>query len=236
MQRRYDADWNETTTLKDGTSVELRLIRPGDKPLFVDGLERMSAESRFFRFFAHRGALSAGELRYLTELDHESHVAIGAVTLRGIHEVGLGVARFIRLTNPQIAEAAITVIDDAQGKGLGRVLFEHLVASARERGIELFRFDVLAENESMLKLVEAIFPGSSSSIEDGIVTIDCPLPNLQEPAGDDAPLYRVLRMAAEGALRVYRGLRDNNKLLKGSGVPEDFGVDADDTPAPAREA
>ncbi|MFO0749572.1 MAG: GNAT family N-acetyltransferase [Myxococcota bacterium] len=212
-------------------------MRPEDKPLLVDGLRRMSPESRFMRFFAHRDRLSPRELAYLTEVDHDRHVAIGAIT-RGPdgHPKGLGVARFIRLDPPEIAEAAVTVVDDAQGRGLGRVLFQYLVAAAHERGVREFRFDVLAENESMLKLVEHLFPGSTSHIEDGIVTIDCPLPVLDE-AGQtpDAMLYRVLRLAAEGALRVYRSLRGQgtNNLLKGSDVPADFGVTEDDVPGPS---
>lgn len=238
MSWRFGPEWHEETTLRDGTRVELRLIRPEDKRLLIDGMARMSPESRFFRFFAHRDRLNARELAYLTELDHDRHLAIGAVS-RGPdgHRIGLGVARFIRLEPPEVAEAAVTVVDDVQGKGLGRLLFERLVAAAHERGVREFRFDVLAENESMLKLVEHLFPGSTSHIEDGIVTIDCPLPELdahgQTP---DAMLYRVLRHAAEGALRVYRSLRDqsSSRLLKGGEVPDDFGVTDDDVPGPSR--
>lgn len=237
MERHYRAEWLERASLRDGTPVELRLVRPEDKPLFVAGLERLSPASRFFRFFAHRDRLSPRELAYLTELDHERHVAIGAMTRAADGaEVGLGVARFIGLDEPAVAEAAVTVIDAAQGKGLGSLLFKHLIAAAHERGFREFRFDVLAENETMLQLVENLFPGSTARIEDGIVTIDCPLPTLVEPgdATPDALLFRVLRLAATGALRVYRSLREPNKtgLMKGSEVPLDFAVSEDDGPGP----
>lgn len=240
LARRYTAAWSETDVLKDDTVVEVRLVRPEDKRLLEQGLERMSAESRFFRFFAHRDRLSPRELAYLTELDYERHLAIGAIgTKLDGEKVGLGVARFICLEPPTIAEAAITVIDEAQGKGLGRVLFKHLVAAAHERGVRAFRFDVLAENEAMLKLVEHLFPGSMSSLADGIVTIDCPLPaeGMAVDETADAMLYRVLRLAAEGALRVYRSLRSESaaRLLKSqSGEPPlDFGLTEDDGPGPA---
>ena len=114
MERKFGSDYREQTRLRDGTHVELRLIRPEDKHLLVEGLERMSPESRFFRFFAHRDHLTPRELAYLTELDYDEHVAIGARTFTDEgREVGLGVARFIRLDPPEVAEVAITVIDDA---------------------------------------------------------------------------------------------------------------------------
>lgn len=240
MDRKFGNQYLERATLRDGTSVELRLLRPEDKRLLIDGLRRMSPESRFFRFFAHRDHLNPRELAYLTELDHENHVAIGAKTIDASGtEIGLGVARFIRLEPPDIAEAAVTVIDDAQGKGLGRLLFEKLVGAAHERGVRVFRFDVLAENEAMLKLVEHLFPGSSPRFEDGIVTIDCPLPAPGRLGEPDNQLYAVLRHAAEGALRVFRRLRteSSNRLLKGTSMDDDFmadvGVTDDDGPAPA---
>lgn len=240
MDRKFGNQYLEHATLRDGTHVELRLLRPEDKRLLLDGIRRMSPESRFFRFFAHRDHLSARELAYLTELDQESHVAIGAKTFdTSGSEIGLGVARFIRLDPPELAEAAITVVDDAQGKGLGRLLFEKLVGAAHERGVKTFRFDVLAENEAMLKLVEHIFPGSSSRFEDGIVTIDCPLPAPGRLGGEaDSTLYAVMRHAAQGALRVFRRLRyERSNLLKGASLDDDFmadvGVTEDDGPAPA---
>jgi len=239
MERKFGNEYLEHATLRDGTQVELRLLRPEDKRLLVEGLARMSPESRFYRFFSHRDRLSPRELAYLTELDHESHVAIGArmIDARG-DELGLGVARFIRLEPPELAEAAVTVVDDAQGKGLGRLLLDRLVSAAHERGVRTFRFDVLAENETMLKLVEALFPGSASHVEDGVVTIDCPL---HDDASDGA-LYRLLKHAAEGALRVFRRLRGDglSHVLKGrapitDGFARAVGVTEDDGPAPAPE-
>lgn len=238
MERKFGIEYLEHATLRDGTAVEIRLLRPEDKRLLVEGLRRLSPESRFFRFFSHRDRLSPRELAYLTELDHENHVAIGAKTIDADgNEIGLGVARFIRLEQPEIAEAAITVADDAQGKGLGRLLFDKLVGAAHERGVKVFRFDVLAENAAMLKLIEALFPGSSGHIDDGVVTIDCPLPVHDEhPEG---ALYTVLRHAAEGALRLFRRLGRDNRLLKTRPADDDFvgdvGVTNDDGPAPAPE-
>ncbi|HKA89393.1 MAG TPA: GNAT family N-acetyltransferase [Haliangiales bacterium] len=153
--RRFDASYREAVTLGDGTQAQLRLLRAEDKPLIVDGFARLSTESRYMRFFGAKDHLSDDELRYLTEIDGENHFALGAVAVGadGV-ERGLGVARFVRLADePEVAELAVTVIDAAQRKGLGRILCERLMAAAHERGVRRFRAEILASNAAMLALV-----------------------------------------------------------------------------------
>ena len=79
-QRHFDANYLETAELRDGTVVHLRLVRAEDKQLLRDGFDRLSADSRYRRFFTPKTHLTDDELRYLTELDGESHLAIGAGT------------------------------------------------------------------------------------------------------------------------------------------------------------
>ena len=148
----------EEKTLRDGTQVTIRPIRPDDKEELLRGFSRLSPASRYSRFHSFKQALTESDLRYLTEVDGASHVAIVAVTashdLR--RDVGIGVARFVRDPNePDLAEAAITVADDHQGKGLGKLLLVRLVEAARERGIRRFQAEVLAENTPMVSLLRA---------------------------------------------------------------------------------
>lgn len=211
MPRRFTPEYREETVDKKGERMVFRLVRPDDKDRLLEGLRRMSPESRFLRFFSHRDRLSAPELRYLTELDYDNHfaLAVGALNPDG-SELGLGVARFVRIDPPHIAEAAIAVVDDAQGRGLGRLLFQRLVQAANERGVRVFRFEVLAENDAMLGLVEHLFPGTTATIEDRVVTLDCPLPdiaNLEAAELGEGLLYRVMRLAAQGSLAVLRSAR-----------------------------
>ena len=109
--------------LDDGTPVTLRHIRPDDAAE-LRGFDRLSPSSRYRRFMGGMHSLSDETLRYLTCVDCRDHVAIVAVTRApgAEAETGLGIARFIRTADdPTVAEAAITVIDDVQGKGLGRI-------------------------------------------------------------------------------------------------------------------
>ncbi|HEY6035749.1 MAG TPA: GNAT family N-acetyltransferase, partial [Kofleriaceae bacterium] len=155
MPRFFTPDYVERAMLRDGTIVLLRLVGPEDKTLLRREFERWSPESRYARFLAPKQQLTDDELDYLCNLDQENHFAIGAIAEAGEGDgdpVGLGIARFIRLPTqplePVTAEAAIAVADEAQGKGLGRLLFACLAAAAAERGIERFRCEVLCSNTS----------------------------------------------------------------------------------------
>jgi len=212
--RYFDLRYLERVTLPDGREAGLRLIRPSDRPLFINGFERLSAESRYKRFFTPKLRLSQAELDYLINIDGETHFAIGIAVVDANgdpvdDDAGLGVARFIRLKEDwDTAEAAIAVTDDCQGLGLGRLLFKRLVEAAVERGVRRFRTEVLSSNNAMKGLVESVV----QDIEDAdiiehregpIMVTDFELPHPDPQSEDGAellrtPLYDMLRAAAQG--------------------------------------
>jgi GNAT superfamily N-acetyltransferase len=200
----FGPNYEERTTLRDGTEAVVRTIRPEDKELLYRGFKQLSPESRYRRFFAAKNDLTPDELRYLTEVDGDTHFAIGAVTADG-HD-GLGVARFIRLPGePGVAEAAIAVADAHQGKGLGSLLFQRLVAAAAERGVSRFRCEMLGSNQGMADLVLHLAPEANVQVESGVSCMEFGLPHVtpQNPAGEpprEAPLYRFFHLVAKGAI------------------------------------
>ncbi len=116
---------------------------PGRWPL-ADGFARFSARSREQRFLAPGRHLSAAELRYLTDVDHHDHEAIGALDRAGR---GVGVAGYIRSRHdPRSGEIAVTVVDAWQGRGLGTELTRQLADLAGQAGISTFTALVTAEN------------------------------------------------------------------------------------------
>ncbi|HYO53822.1 hypothetical protein [Archangium sp.] len=73
------------------------MVRPEDGALLRDGFERLSPRSCLQRFLAAKPRLSEEEMHYLTRVDGERHVALGAVTWSPAgREVGLGLARFFQ--------------------------------------------------------------------------------------------------------------------------------------------
>jgi len=192
----------EHVTLSDGTPVVVRMLRPEDKELLREGFNRLSPESRYARFLVPKAALTDAELRYLTEIDQVDHVAIGAADMNG---VGVGIARFVRLADPPTtAEAAITVADEYQRKGLGTLLLSRLCDAARQRGIERFRCEVLGSNTSMRALIDHLAPERTIEVGGGVMTIEMALPTGPAP---ESGLYRLLRSVAKGTIELTDSVR-----------------------------
>ncbi len=202
--RHFHAEYEERATLRDGTAILLRQIRPEDKALLRRGFDQLSERSRYLRFLVPKGSLSEEELRYLTELDGERHFAIGAVRLdeAGQPGEGLGIARLIRYpAEPEIAEAAIAVADSMHGQGLGTLLFMRLVAAACERGVARFRCEVHASNSAMKDLIGGVNPEYSLEVSAGVMSIELALPGATPAGSSEDPLrqtslYRLFKLMA----------------------------------------
>jgi RimJ/RimL family protein N-acetyltransferase len=139
-----------------GLEVTVRPIRPDDKELLVAGLRLLSPETVHRRFLAPKPRFSAGELRYLTEVDGHDHVALVAVeSERPTHIVAVG--RFVRdRERPDTAEFAIVVGDRYQRQGVGRALSRLLVKEARDRGIRRFTATALSDNVAVDRLIASM--------------------------------------------------------------------------------
>lgn len=191
--------------LHDGTRVLLRPITPDDRERLAVGLQRLSPRSRYLRFHTAVDALSDAQLTYLTEVDGHDHVAWIAVDEDHPEVPGVGVARYVRLAGePTIAEAAVTVADEYQGRGGGTLLLGILAGEARANGIEVFRNYVLAENVAMLEVFDQL--GATRELEaPGLYRVDLRLPT-GDQAVPDSPAGRAFLAAARGELDAGRWL------------------------------
>lgn len=104
---------------------------------------------------------------------------------------GVGAARYVRI-GPDLAEAAVTVADDWQGRGLGTALLELLSACARGRGIGHFSGLILETNDDMLALLRRLGPVTMAERGQGSVEVVAQLP----PDGLGPHLRELLRVAA----------------------------------------
>ncbi len=182
-------------TLRDGARVRLRPIAPDDKPLLAASFERLSEESRYRRFFTHKNQLSAAELDYFVDVDHKDREAI--IAIEPSSGELLGVARYIRWgEDAEVAEVAVTVADDWQGRGLGRALTDRLTYRARRAGVCRFSAIVLCDNRAALGLLEGagIIRRRSDAREVEVIV------ELPPKRGTGTRLARVLRAAAAGSV------------------------------------
>jgi len=149
-------------TLLDGTTVFVRPIVPGDKPLLAEGLRQLSVETAMKRFLSPKTRFSAAELRYLTEVDHHDHIALVAVNAHAPHQL-IGVARCVRVSE-DTADMAVVIGDPWQGLGLGRRLVRLLADAAAAEGIERFAGTMLADNRPALKLMRGFGTGLDRNV------------------------------------------------------------------------
>jgi GNAT superfamily N-acetyltransferase len=148
----------EASTLRDGRPILLRPIRPDDEPELREGFARLSRRSRYLRFHGTLNELPGEAWHALTHADGVDQCAVVALDASpdGARR-GLGVARYVRVPGqPDRAEIAITVADEAQGLGLGEQLLRLLARRADARGIDMFVAYVLFENRNARSLFERL--------------------------------------------------------------------------------
>lgn len=147
-------------------SVSVGRLHGGDRDAVLEVFEGMSERSRRLRYHGPKPRLADHELDRLVDVGCCGREAVAAVDL--VTGAIVGTARFVRdPDDPRTAEVAFEVVDECQGRGVGRRLLAELSALARREGVERFRASVVAGNHAALALVIGAGRLSSSSFADG---------------------------------------------------------------------
>ena len=160
--------------LRDGRTLRLRPPARDDAEgllAFFGGLSQRSLYLRFHGFAALGPRLVEG----LVEPDwHERGTLLGALVDADGERV-VAVASYVRLRDSKLAEAAFTVADEHQGRGIGTRLLEQLAARAAEVGIERFLAYVLPDNRAMVGVFEAAGFELTRELEGGELDVQFPI-------------------------------------------------------------
>jgi len=156
--------------LRDGSTVNVRPVRPDDEPRLRSFLAGLSERSRYLRFFGG-GVDLEQQARRAAEVDF--HDRYGLVATAGPEGVIVAHAVWLR-SDTDHAEVAIAVADAYQGRGLGTILVGHLAEAAAEAGITSLEARVLSVNRQMIEVFrESGFPMNVRS-ELGEALVDFP--------------------------------------------------------------
>jgi len=140
--------------LPGGARLTARPIHPEDKPALARFFSRLSDESKRQRFLAPKPKLTARDLAFFTEIDHDRHVALVALDPGGAI---VGVARYAAWPgHRERAEIAFAVADAWHGRGLGSVLAGRLVEHARRAGLATLTASTLADNRASHALLRRL--------------------------------------------------------------------------------
>jgi acetyltransferase len=159
--RPYPIQYVSPFTMKNGSAVTIRPIRPEDEPLMVDFHQGLSDFSVYMRYFAPvklTERVAHDRLIRLCFLDYQREIALVADYLdpkTGKHQIQ-GVARLSHLVNEEEKEFAIVVSDSCQHQGLGYELLSRLVEIGRKEGYKRIVGYLLAENAAMQKMAKEL--------------------------------------------------------------------------------
>jgi acetyl coenzyme A synthetase (ADP forming)-like protein len=136
--------------LRDGSTVEVRPIRPDDEPRLLAFFLSLSEESRRMRFHSSLSETSlAAEAQREANIDYLNR--FGVVATKGAEERIVGNALYVRL-NEERAEVAFAIADEEQGQGLGSIMLGQLAEVAAANKIQVFEAEVMPANHRMLDL------------------------------------------------------------------------------------
>lgn len=164
---------NRVVTLRDGTSVMIRPIRASDAELEREFVERLSRQSRRFRFLGEVKSLNSAALKALVNVDQQRDVALVALIAEGSVKREIGVCRYNARADGVTCECAVAVSDDWQNRGLGTLLMQELIEVARSRGIEcLYSIDA-ADNAAMRELAAHLGFTRKPDPQDATLVLHC---------------------------------------------------------------
>lgn len=157
--RPYPGSYQRSVTLRDGSGVTVRPIRPEDEHRMVVWHSTLSDRSVYLRYFTPLNLdqrVAHERLSRVCFVDYDREMVFVAERIRpgtAEREI-LGVARWRRLNGRPVAEFAVTVGDPWQGKGLGTQLVRVLMEVARAEGLQRLVGHILPDNTAMLRMVK----------------------------------------------------------------------------------
>jgi acetyltransferase len=169
VYHQYPVYYEEWITLKDGSAVFVRPIKPTDGPLLLDLFKSLSRETIYFRFLTHLERLQPEMLKQLVEIDYERHFALAAIITADTKESIIGTCRYIVKENTDHAELTVVLRDDWQRKGLGKLMVTRVVDIARSKGLASIEILLDYRNEGMKRIFASL--GYPVSYEPSILDI-----------------------------------------------------------------
>jgi acyl-CoA hydrolase/GNAT superfamily N-acetyltransferase len=150
----YPSEIKAKMTLKNGTEVRFRAIKPSDEEEMRHLFYRFSDESVYYRYFTSIKTMPHTKMQEYVNVEYSQVMSIVGL----IYEPGQGhiiaEARYVKEPRKPWADVAFIVDEKYQGMGIASFMYEMLIRLAKERGLQGFTADVLSSNQGMMKVFE----------------------------------------------------------------------------------
>jgi acetate---CoA ligase (ADP-forming) len=161
----YPSHREADVVLRDGSTVHLRPVQPGDADALTDFFAALDPRSRAFRFFSGAADLDQAA-QLMADVDYRGRY--GLIASRGADHSPVGHGAYLELADGR-AEVAFAVSAEMQGHGLGTILLAHLAEVAEENGIATFVAEVLPQNHRMIEMFrQSGFPVEIEASAEGL--------------------------------------------------------------------
>jgi acyl-CoA hydrolase/RimJ/RimL family protein N-acetyltransferase len=158
---RYPVELERYDTLRDGTEIFFRPVKPNDEHELSEMLYSLSEKSVQTRYMTHTVTFSHKDVQQLTNINYQQDIAIvGIVPGPSGDESIVAMAQYFLDPKTQSAEVAFVVHDEWQQKGMGTYLLDYICKIAKQRGVKRFFAKVMPSNKPML----AIFHNSGYKV------------------------------------------------------------------------
>ena len=159
--RPYPLKYVSSWTMKDGSAVTIRPIRPEDEPLLVRFHETLSDRSVYLRYFCSLSLSRRVAHERLLRIcfgDYDREIALVAENTdpgSGERRI-MAVGRINKLHGKNEAEVAVLVSDKYQNLGLGYELLRRVVQIARDEKLSQVYAEMLPDNVAMQVIMKRV--------------------------------------------------------------------------------
>lgn len=163
----YPTNLEQEIVLADGDVLWVRPVVPSDSAALAAEFAAADEDTLYMRFFNPTFALTEERLRYFTELDYRSHLALAVMTENADGSEGVAIGRYAARSDSEV-EAAVVVKTEYRQRGIARILLTTLGEVAAAAGYQAMSASYLEENTAAGSLLAAC-GFAEVSAADGIV-------------------------------------------------------------------
>jgi acetyltransferase len=158
--RPYPTQYVQHWTLKDGTPITIRPIRPEDEPLMIpfhQSLSDRTVRLRYFHPIKFSQRVEHERLARVCFNDYDRELALVAETREagGARKI-IAIGRLSKTPGGEAGEYAVLVADAWQAKGLGGKLLTRIVEIAKAEKLKTLFAEILPDNTPMLRISEKL--------------------------------------------------------------------------------
>jgi RimJ/RimL family protein N-acetyltransferase len=153
-----------------GRDITIRELRSSDRRALAYTFGHLSEHSRYQRYFSLKRELTPRELAMLMRVDHWHHEAL--IAFSPPPRSPIGIARYVRMDEFDVAELAVEVVDGWQRQGVGTALLVALSERARAAGIRRFHVAMLRDNKAARALANHFGPATAQAAAGNVIELN----------------------------------------------------------------